>query len=266
MFRSLLLALLTLASFASPSLAQHAGDVILFVENNTIVTKLQTGSTEFIPNRVYGSDLGEVFPDFTDEPGFDSLPQTFPASSRIGFRILDALRSWNGSNFTTIPQERLEVAYSTLSVLTPPTPQVVDGFTLTVAANGEWHRHLEYTLQAPAAMGIYLLQLQLYSNADINPSLPFWIVYNQGETEAVHQAATDWVESNLVNPPACGTSDFNGDGDFGTDQDIEAFFSCLAGFCCGTCWQNGADFNGDGDYGTDQDIEAFFRVLAGVPC
>jgi hypothetical protein len=67
-------------------------------------------------------------------------------------------------------------------------------------------------------------------------------------------------------PVGCGSSDFNGDGDFGTDQDIEAFFACLVGFCCPTCWQGGADFNGDGDFGTDQDIEAFFRVLAGMPC
>jgi hypothetical protein len=70
----------------------------------------------------------------------------------------------------------------------------------------------------------------------------------------------------LTAPPTCGTSDFNGDGDFGTDQDIEAFFACLAGTCCATCWQGGSDFNGDGDFGTDQDIEAFFRVLAGGNC
>jgi probable HAF family extracellular repeat protein len=64
----------------------------------------------------------------------------------------------------------------------------------------------------------------------------------------------------------CGTSDFNGDGDFGTDQDIESYFACLAGACCSTCFVGGADFNGDGDVGTDQDIDAFFRVLAGGNC
>jgi cytochrome c peroxidase len=67
-------------------------------------------------------------------------------------------------------------------------------------------------------------------------------------------------------PNPCGTADFNGDGDFGTDQDIEAFFACLAGNCCATCYSMGGDFNGDGDTGTDQDIEAFFRVLAGGSC
>jgi trimeric autotransporter adhesin len=60
------------------------------------------------------------------------------------------------------------------------------------------------------------------------------------------------------------TADFNNDGDFGTDQDIEAFFACLAGNCCPLC--GSPDFNSDGDVGTDQDIEAFFRVLAGQPC
>jgi hypothetical protein len=66
--------------------------------------------------------------------------------------------------------------------------------------------------------------------------------------------------------PACGNADFNGDGDFGTDADIEAFFACLAGNCCGTCYAGGSDFNADGDSGTDADIESFFRVLAGGSC
>ena len=66
--------------------------------------------------------------------------------------------------------------------------------------------------------------------------------------------------------PCCGTSDYNGDGDFGTDQDIEAFFACLSGICCPNCFPGGSDFNQDGDFGTDQDIESFFRVLAGGFC
>jgi hypothetical protein len=32
--------------------------------------------------------------------------------------------------------------------------------------------------------------------------------------------------------PLCGSVDFNGDGDIGTDQDIEAFFRVLAGGNC----------------------------------
>jgi len=72
------------------------------------------------------------------------------------------------------------------------------------------------------------------------------------------------VSFELRGPVVACTADFNGDTDIGTDQDIEAFFACLGGNCCGVCAS--ADFNADGDAGTDQDIEAFFRVLAGGSC
>jgi hypothetical protein len=64
----------------------------------------------------------------------------------------------------------------------------------------------------------------------------------------------------------CGSADFNCDGDTGTDADIEAFFTCLAGVCPAAPCASTADFNSDGDSGTDADIEAFFRVLAGGDC
>jgi hypothetical protein len=98
------------------------------------------------------------------------------------------------------------------------------------------------------------------TRASGNPSL--MIVGNF--TAAGGVPATNLAEYSACRP-VC-TSDFNGDGDFGTDQDVEAFFACLAGHCCATCLPGGSDFNGDGDFGTDQDIESFFRVLAGGAC
>jgi hypothetical protein len=65
---------------------------------------------------------------------------------------------------------------------------------------------------------------------------------------------------------SCDSSDFDCDGDVGTDADIEAFFACLAGTCPQPPCTSSADFNHDGDIGTDADIEAFFRVLGGGPC
>jgi hypothetical protein len=66
--------------------------------------------------------------------------------------------------------------------------------------------------------------------------------------------------------PACGSADFDCDGDTGTDFDIEAFFRCIAGTCPLPPCMSTADFNNDGDTATDADIEAFFRVLAGGTC
>jgi hypothetical protein len=253
--------------WASTALAQvHAGDIILTLDGGGIVTG-GLSADSYTPRRVFGATLGVTFANFTDNPGFDCVPGTFPVPSRNGFRILDSLRVWDGSDFHLIAAPTMEVAFSTLSVTSPPTPSTVEGFTLAVGSNGEWHRHLEYTLGSPADPGIYLLQLQLYSNSGgIGASLPFWLVFNQGRPTSEHEAAVTWVRFNLAGESACGTSDFNGDGDFGTDQDIEAFFACLAGNCCPACFPLGSDFNGDGDFGTDQDIEAFFRVLAGGVC
>ncbi len=65
---------------------------------------------------------------------------------------------------------------------------------------------------------------------------------------------------------ACGSADFNCDGDLGTDADIAAFFACISGNCPPPPCTSTADFNGDGDLGTDSDIAAFFRVLSGGSC
>jgi len=84
------------------------------------------------------------------------------------------------------------------------------------------------------------------------------VVVGQGELNGAMHA---WL---VRLPPPCGSSDFNGDGELGTDQDIEAFFACIAGQCCLLC--SSADFDGDGDTATDGDIEAFFRALSGNHC
>jgi hypothetical protein len=70
--------------------------------------------------------------------------------------------------------------------------------------------------------------------------------------------------ATLTVTPGCGSADYDGDGDIGTDADIQSFFACLAGNCAPGSF--GADFDGDGDIGPDADIEAFFRVLAGGNC
>lgn len=103
----------------------------------------------------------------------------------------------------------------------------------------------------------------------VNSSAPSFTVSVSGSTGARWQFrclvanSCGTVSSNAANM-IVNSADFNGDGDIGTDADIQAYFACLAGNCCATC--GSADFNADGDIGTDADLEAFFRVLAGGPC
>ena len=49
-------------------------------------------------------------------------------------------------------------------VVTTQEPSVTTGFELAVSGDGAWHRHYDFTLNAPARTGIYLLQLQLKSS------------------------------------------------------------------------------------------------------
>jgi len=97
-------------------------------------------------------------------------------------------------------------------------------------------------------------------------SLKFRFTAEDIGTGSLVEAAIDdlRIVGVICSDSVCGSADFNGDGDIGTDIDIEAFFACLGGSCCPTC--GSADFNGDGDVGTDLDIEAFFRVLGGGTC
>src|ERR1051325_3651922 len=85
-----------------------------------------------------------------------------------------------------------------------------------------------------------------------NPTPGHWDVAIVGT--AVNQGPQGYavVISGGVDQHACGSADFNCDGDTGTDADIEAFFGALAGGF------GDADFNRDGDVGTDADIESFF--------
>jgi hypothetical protein len=120
-------------------------------------------------------------------------------------------------------------------------------------------------------IGDYYLGVGLFNTTELNTSATdgrFHIRSASGSSLPVTLNFYTNIEAcgNPCPGNACGDQDFNGDGDFGTDQDIEAFFACLGGTCCPTCFCQGSDFNGDGDFGTDQDIEAFFRVLAGGNC
>ncbi|MBL0871233.1 MAG: hypothetical protein IBJ18_11730 [Phycisphaerales bacterium] len=193
---------LALLASGGSCFAQHAGDIGLGLVDSRIVTGEITPQGEFAPGtRVFASDFGELLPNFTDEPGFDNLPGTFPFPSSIHFTVNGRIRKWDNGAFSTDPiTERIEIGFAEMSpVLTPLVNEPIEGFGLTVSTNGEWHRHLQYTLQEPASDGIYLLELVLTSSVPtILPSRPFWIVFNQNRTELEHDEAIDWVVTNLA--------------------------------------------------------------------
>jgi hypothetical protein len=83
-----------------------------------------------------------------------------------------------------------------------------------------------------------------------------------GNALAAHLLFTDGAQAIVALTVGC-TTDIDGDGDEGTDSDIEAFFAALAGDPCPAC---STDIDADGDEGTDADVETLFRLIAGGTC
>ncbi|HYF13655.1 MAG TPA: DNRLRE domain-containing protein [Phycisphaerales bacterium] len=67
-------------------------------------------------------------------------------------------------------------------------------------------------------------------------------------------------------PPGCDSIDFNGDGLFPDNQDIQDFFDVFGGGACSTGTCNDIDFNNDGLFPDNADLEAFFSVFGGGNC
>jgi hypothetical protein len=254
MNQSLTIHIAAAAGLALASLAAgqpHSTDIMLTVSEGKIVTGTVDEQGAPLPGeRVFQTRLGVVAPNFTPDPGFDCLPGTFPVGSRNGFRLLKALRVWNGTDFSQVAAPSMEVSFATLWALTPAIDEPVEGFLLNVGSNGQWHRHYDYTLLEPADAGVYLMEMTIFSNnAAIQESDPFWLVFNQNSPQQTADAATQWVRDNLAGGEPC-VADFNQDG--GVDgADVEAFF---------LAWEAGdssADVNQDG--GVDgADVEFFF--------
>jgi len=265
--RSVLAVVLAIPS-AAACFAQHGGDIVLRVHEGAIQTGVEEAPGEFEPSRVFESSLGEIEPDHTDEPGFDSDPGTFTPGTRIGFVILDALRRWTGADFSEVPAERMAIESGVVGVETPAAPGMVQGFELAVGTNGQWHRHYEYTLRAPAGDGVYLLTLRLHStDAGVGPSEPFWIVFGQNVTDGLLDEAVVWVRINLAGEALCDGIDFNGDGLFPDNQDLVDFLTVFgAGACSNDPNCGDIDFNNDGLFPDNEDILTFFRVFGGGAC
>ena len=127
------------------------------------------------------------------------------------------------------------------------TDTPVVGFSNATNAYGKFHHHWGYTLLSPASSGIYLLELELWSTAGIETSQPYWMVFNQNDTQEHQDAAFAWVEDNYLGG-GCA-ADFNHDG-YVNGNDFDAFASVFE------TADPAADINHDG-YVNGNDYDMF---------
>jgi hypothetical protein len=207
-------------SAGSVALGQlHASDIVLTLDGGAIGTNvIEEGGNAVVRSRVFLGTFGEF--DFANDPGFDSQSGTFAAGSRIGFDLLGPVETWNGSAFALQSgAPRIRARFGANERLTPEVAgQVVAGFGISVASNGEFHRHVGYTLlsqamppASPAESGVYLMKFRLWSNqAGVLPSDELFLVWNQGVDEVTHRAAGQWVLDEISVPGCAG--DVGGEG------------------------------------------------------
>jgi hypothetical protein len=205
------LALLALAGLSAPLPAlAHEGDVGIRLNGSQLETYLVSKDERPLRGapveRVFGSELGsiEFGPFGNDEPGYftDSLTE----GTAIGFNIRAELKRWNGAGFDGSIDETMTMAkfFGTPGEISRTTSSgFVGGFDFATVTGGGFDEHLAQILNGSGgdpSDGIYLLELELTSPS-FTTSDPFWVVFNLNQDEVDHDAAIDWVVSNLVPAP-----------------------------------------------------------------
>lgn len=215
----------------------HEGDIAVGVNGGVITLGVETDGFGAItqPQCLFGVALGSQAR--TTDPGFDTDTGTFAAGTDLAYFMRAALRKWNGSDFTTIPDERVRISFGPApgisTPLTDPAEPLEGIFVGTTG--GEWHTHYAFRLEldgVPAtgagSFGVYLLELELRADsAAYAPSAPFWLVISQQAAPAEFAAAYAFAEAGFgcPAPPLC-LADTNGDG-LVTPADFSAWIAAF---------------------------------------
>ncbi len=251
------IAIILSACAAGPAWAQHPGDIILGRSpgNQILTGRIADGDpAPSFPERIYLGEFGEggLQPNFTNDPGFDTVAGTFSPGTRLTFTVRRALRTWDGDDFNTIAAETIRISFGPLGpVFTPLTDTPVTGFGVSVSSGGEFHNHYGYRLQAPASPGLYLLELEMAGDGGLLTSDPFWIIFEQPGSAFDINTAAEWVRDTYLDTGCAadlsGSSDPN-DPAYGMPDgaaDSSDFFYFLDQFTSGNLAV--ADLSGSSD-------------------
>ncbi|GMV97999.1 MAG: hypothetical protein AMXMBFR83_23520 [Phycisphaerae bacterium] len=193
-------------------------DILIGREGNSIVT----GGYDFdalpgdpvipSPVRVFGYDFGEIpgQPDVSQDPGCISLPGVFVPGTVFTLRNLGTLEHWDGNgavNFSAPPNGEsllMEKGAGSMTIGAPGGLLTL-GVTPGAAFGQDLHEHVDATqIGGPSvADGLYQVTPSVLGTDGLEESAPFWLVYNRGLDEALHDEAIDWVIQNRVPEPGC---------------------------------------------------------------
>ena len=199
--KSVTLSLLAAAALTGAAHADEGGHLDMWITGSpgqSLVTggwDHETGEVVNASQRVFEAELGAdpSFPFSGDEPGIGSNL----VGATLTMKLSPTLGAWNGSGFD-FSTSALTASYGGQSASTG------SGGSFNFLVTSGLDLHPEYTLLgeigSDPAPGIYLAAFTLES-AGFATSETFWIAFNLGLDETEHEAAAEWVESNLVPAP-----------------------------------------------------------------
>lgn len=192
--------------------ASARGDVGIRVENNRLTTWFEDDTLPppinwVRPERVFDADLVDLGGIISiDDPGFNAEPGTL-ANFHLGFDVRAAARVWdpvnnhfNGISPLTMTISRPLAGGITTPLLDPPAP-LPGPSVLVPDSPDEFDFHYDNILNGNT-FGLYLLQLDITTDMPgVQPSLPYFEVFNYGMTQEQHDAAVQWVRDNMLPAP-----------------------------------------------------------------
>ncbi len=215
----------------------HEGDIVITGEHGVIETGYADSGSPVYGRRVFDTTFGKL-PNWTNDPGFDSVVGAFAPAAALGFDIQGPVLVWDGAAFEDVAESQILITKGPLFATTP-LDGGLPGFVFGQASTtGKFHHHMGYELLDPASDGVYLLELTLWEETGaIEESAPFFLIFGQNAEPDELADAVAWVEDTLVGTPC--RADLDGDGSL-------SIFDFLAFQNLFDAEDLAADFDGDG--------------------
>jgi len=212
----ILASIITLSMTLSFAKADDHYDIAPYLVDGKLLTGgLDHSGNSVDPNiSVYGFEFGEdaADPYNPSDPGVNQAAGVgnLPSGATLRYNILSSLLYWDGEgdvNFTQPPTDTIVTLLmgTNSRTLTADSGEQTGSLIQSVASDGSVHKHFTTSLLADAESsnvpgdtgyiapenGIYAFSLELTMtyNGTTYTSDPLWLVFNNGMSEEVHDAA-----------------------------------------------------------------------------
>lgn len=166
--------------FASIAKAQHSDIWLILDESQVAIDEINTETnTPTTVDQTTGrflfssnfSDLGQG-PQGTDDPGFQTLANTFTPNGILNFRAIESLLFWNGDAWvnSVVDQERILVidALSNSTIIDVAGISNAEGAIDQIDSGGSIHQHIEFyvdnhTSENEPAPGAYMINMEFFA-------------------------------------------------------------------------------------------------------